>query len=82
MTVDQLTDEDMNFEIVARKGLLSLLGDDTETRNSLYFELPAEDLANRWAIDYISNHEQECWEFQHKCFKIMAHIFKKKCFTY
>jgi len=82
MTVDQLTEKDMNFEIAARKAILPLFGDDTKSRNSLYFELPAEDLANRWAIEYIENHTQECWEFQCKCYKIMNHIYKKKCFTY
>ena len=82
MTVDQLTDEDMAFEIAARNAILPLFGDETEKRNSLYFELPAEDLANRWAINYIENHTQECWDFQRKCFAVMRHIFKKKCFTY
>ena len=82
MTVDQLTDEDMAFEIAARKMILPLFGDEVETRNSLYFDLPAEDLANRWAIEYIANHAEECWAFQCKCFKIMQHIFKKKSFTY
>lgn len=47
-----------------------------------YFNLPAEDLANRWAIKYIENHPQKCWDFQNKCYKIMRHIFKKKSFHY
>lgn len=80
MTVDQLTEEDFAFEVAMRNQILGML--DPEKHNDIYFRLPAEDLANRWAINYIANHERECWEFQRKCFAVMAHIFKKKSFTY
>ena len=80
MTIDEITDDDMIAEIMMRNSILSIFED--ENRNEIYFNLPAEDLANRWAIDYISNHEEECWKFQKKCFAIMQHIFNKKSFTY
>ena len=84
MTLPQLTDEAMHFEEIARNGILPLVkeGGDVEEINTLYFNLPAEDLANRWAIDYINTHEEECWKFQQRCDKIMEHIYNKKCFAY
>lgn len=84
MTLPQLTEEEMHFEEVARNGLLPLLIEDKDNTkiNALYFNLPAEDLANRWAIDYIDTHQEECWKFQQRCEKIIEHIYNKKCFAY
>jgi len=77
MTVDELTEDDMIFELIMRNGIFPLVEEDT---NSAYFNLPAEDLANKWALEYILNHADECWKFQRKCFAIMSHQFKKKSF--
>lgn len=84
MTLPQLTDEEMHFEEIARNGILPLVQEDKDNDkiNALYFNLPAEDLANRWAIDYITTHEEQCWKFQQRCDKIMDHIYNKKCFAY
>ena len=84
MTLPQLTDEEMHFEEIARNGILPIVQEDKDNDkiNALYFNLPAEDLANRWAIDYITTHEEQCWKFQQKCDKIMEHIYNKKCFAY
>lgn len=81
MTVDQLTSDDIFFEFMMRQNFIPFLNDN-DKRNNAYFNLPAEDLANKWAIDYIIDHERECWEFQEKCLKMIEHIYKKKCFTY
>lgn len=80
MTVNLLTDEEIEFETIARKTIAATFSDDDETRHALYFELPAEDLANKWAINYLQNHIHECWEFQNKCTAIMRHIVNKKCY--
>ena len=74
VTFPVLSEDDLKWEYVIR-----MFGNPT---NEEYFSLPAEDLANRWAINYIEKHPQECWDFQNKCYKIMRHIFKKKSFHY
>ena len=74
MTIPQLTEEQKMYEYTMR--MMKDLDQKT------YLNLPAEDLANKWAIDYITNHQQECWDFQKKCSKIMRHIYKKKSFHY
>lgn len=76
MTVPDLTEEDLAFEIFARDAVLPLV--ENEDTNDLYFRLPAEDMANRWALEYILNHTEECWKFQRKCYAIMRHLFKKR----
>lgn len=50
--------------------------------NYAYFHLPMEKKATEWAINYIENHEQECWDFQKRCIKDIIHIYKKKSFHY
>ena len=74
VTLSTLSEDDLKWEYVIRT-----FGNLT---NEEYFNLPSEDLANKWAIDYILNHQQECWDFQRKCSKIMRHIYKKKSFHY
>lgn len=53
---------------------------DTVVRNSLYWNLPIEDAANTWAVNYLVNNIDECWDFQCKCGKILEHTKKKKSF--
>ena len=79
MTMSQLSEKDFIEEVAARKVISQLIDNDTD-KNAVYFELNAEDLANRWAIEYIENHTQECWDFQNRCFKIIEHIYKKPSF--
>lgn len=80
MTIGELSEEDYTFEYIMRKHLLGMI-DDQKKVNELYFQMPAEDLANRWAIEYIAAHPEECWRFQWKCYSIMRHLFKKKSFA-
>lgn len=74
ITLPLLTKEELAYEYEQRLFRIQTSED--------YFNLPAEDLANKWAINYIANHTQECWDFQKKCYNIMKHIFKKKSFHY
>lgn len=53
---------------------------DTVERHEIYFNLPIEDAANAWAVNYLINNIEECWDFQCKCGKILEHIKKKKSF--
>ena len=48
--------------------------------NKFYFGLPIEDAATRWAIQYIADHFEECWEFQCKVANLFEHTKKKKSF--
>lgn len=68
MTLDSLTEEDL----INEKLLRQIVTDD-----NAYFNLPAEDLANRWAINYLINNTEKCWKFQRKCFTILKHLYKK-----
>lgn len=77
MTIDELTEEDMENEIFARS-IIPLL-DDSE-RMEAYMNLTAEDLATSWAIDYIDSHIEECIKVQKRFLKIIDHIYKKKSF--
>lgn len=72
ITVPLLSKEELAYEYEMRMFRIQKSED--------YFDLPAENLANKWAINYIMNHPQECWDFQNKCYKIMRHIFKKRSF--
>lgn len=76
MTYDKLTAHDYALESFARTSIFPSMEDEKEI-NAAYWKLPAEDLANKWAIDYIDNHTKQCWRFQRKCYKIMKQIFKK-----
>jgi hypothetical protein len=76
-TLPRLREEDIETDIFNRS-ILSLMGHD----NKAYFNLPTEYAANAWAVDYLLNHQQECWDFQMKCLKIIRHVYKKKSFPY
>ena len=77
MTMDDLTDEEMENEIFART-IIPCLNEDEQME--AYINLTAEDLATSWAIDYIDNHIKECIKMQERFFKIGNHIYKKKSF--
>ena len=76
-TLHLLTEEDRENERVLR-ALVSV--SDLPFNDELYFNLPAEDLADRWALEYLTNHPQECWDFQRRCIKDIFHIYNKKSF--
>lgn len=78
MTLSNLSDEEYAFEQLMRKEVLNII----EVPNEIYFTLPAEVMATEWALKYIMNHAQECWDFQRKCHAIMKHIVNKKSFHY
>lgn len=75
MTKNLLTDEDLETEAHLRP-LAIIEGAPPE----LYLSLPSEDLADRWALEYIYTHQIECWKFQRKCGNIINHIWNKKSF--
>lgn len=66
---------DIEFEESIR-ALLEII-DDEYRCNELYFQLPAEQLATEWAIEYLQNHYEECWKLQRKWLCIMKHLSKK-----
>lgn len=68
MTLNQLTAEEYKEENIFRQII---------TENEAYFNLKAERLANDWAINYLSEHFEDCWKLQQKCFSIIRHYLKK-----
>ena len=63
-TMDELTDNDWLTEILVRN----------HCDSEIYWNLKAEDLANRWAIQYLIDHTEECWNFQKECYEIMRQM--------
>jgi hypothetical protein len=75
VTLPTLSNSQEWFEIGSRLELLPLIKDDN-LRDQLYWRLPAEDMANKWAISYILENQKKCWKFQRKCGKILNKIYK------
>ena len=57
MTLNKLTKEEYEEENLFRQII---------TDNEAYFNLKAEKLANDWAINYLSEHFEDCWKLQRK----------------
>lgn len=68
MTLNQMTEEEYQSDLLIRQLI---------TNNEAYFNLKAEQLANDWAINYLSEHFEDCWKLQRKCFGIIKHYLKK-----
>ena len=79
MTAERFSEDEWNEYSYLSKYLLPLIPDTVE-RHSIYFNLPIEDAATTWAINYIIDNIDECWNFQCKCGKILEHAKKKKSF--
>lgn len=73
VTYNQLSKKDIDFENIMRESLVALTGDFTKA-NLVYFTLPSERLATEWALKYIDEHTQECWNAQQEFFEVL-----KKC---
>ena len=76
-TLHLLTEDDRYNERMLRT-LANVQG--LKNTDTLYFNLPAEVLATEWALAYIEEHPAECWKFNNKCLKVLAHIYNKKSF--
>ena len=63
-TIKLLTKEDWIVESIVRN----------EHSQIAYWNLKAEDLANKWAIQYLIDHTEECWDFQKECYEIMRQM--------
>lgn len=75
-TMAQFLDPDnLAFDLFMRLGVCEM-----EEDNQLYFLLPAEKAANEWAIDYISDHLEQCWEFEIKCRNILNQLYDTRSF--
>ena len=79
MTLDQLTEEQMQMEDFTRRFLLPQMEEEgmpVEIINEVYYNLPAEDLANRWAFEYMAKNWKRCLQFNNKCVSILQHMIK------
>lgn len=79
MTIDELTDEDLQDDLMCRQMIIPYIEDEIR-QGRAYINLIAEDYATRWAIDYIDNHLKECIKVQSRFIKIINHYYKKKSF--
>lgn len=76
------TEQELNQDSFLREVIHAIANYSHSDANLMYFNLPTEDAANRWAIEYIDSHLEECWKFQNRCMKILRHVYKKKSFSY
>lgn len=79
MTIDELTDEEWENDLLCRQMVIPYIGDEIG-QGKAYINLTAEDLATSWAIDYIDSHLKECAQMQDRFVKIINHYYKKKSF--
>ena len=70
----------VSIEDYTNDGLMRQLVNASDQKDEFYFSLPTEVLATEWALAYLTQHFEECWNFQSKCLKIIQHIYKKKSF--
>lgn len=69
------SDDDIAFDFFMRLGVCQM-----EDDNQLYFLLPAEKAANEWAINFIENNLDLCWDFEQKYDALMEKMWKNKRF--
>ena len=79
MTFGKFSEEDRNFDSFCRNILIPNMAT-KEDRQLAYFNLPMEQAATKWALWYILEHFDECWELQMRVFEVMKHTLKKKSF--
>ena len=75
-TLPTIPKEELEEELIIRKTLSDFISDQQEM-NEVYTNLPSERAANEWALTYLEENTQACWEFQRKVFRILAHYYKK-----
>ena len=74
-TLYDLSQEELDDEAIYRQ-ILGLSDKSAEELNLLYFNLPAELLATKWAIDFIDENMEWCKKTQKKIYEAMRHFVK------
>ena len=74
-TLYDLSQEELDNEAIYRQ-ILGLSDKSAEELNLLYFNLPAELLATKWAIDFINENMEWCKKTQKKIYEAMRHFVK------
>lgn len=67
-TMENLTDEELNYEAFCRQAL-NFSEESDNRKNEAYFSLPSEIIATQWAIDFMKN-------YPHWCKKMTKRIYK------
>lgn len=74
MTMDSLEDDELTSELIMREAVHLM---DSEKGNDLYFNLPSEKMANKWAVDYFKTNFDKCIKLENKMQKMLNHYYKK-----
>lgn len=72
-TLKELTAEDMEYETFCRQ-ILKCSEDSAQEVNEAYFNLPAEILATRWALEFMLNNEEWCIKSTRKIIEALRHF--------
>ena len=69
-TMESLTDEDLEYEILCRQALK--FSDESDNRkNEAYFSLPSEIIATQWAIDFMKDYPRWCKKMTKRIYKAL-----------
>lgn len=74
-TLRNFTEEEIDNEIIIRK-LLSFCEKDPKEINDAYFNLPIEEEATKWALEYMVNHVSWVNRVNRLCCDALRHYFK------
>lgn len=74
MTIKDITEEDLNYEIFCRN-VLHCADNSPEEINEAYFNLPAEILATEWALEYMLNNPKWCIKASRKIHNAIHHFY-------
>ena len=67
MTIDNFNDEDLETDLFMRNMIQMM---DEEKQGEMYINLPMEDAATSWALEFIKNNFELCFNFEKKVAKI------------
>lgn len=67
MTIDNFNDEDLETDLFMRNMIQMM---DEEKQGEMYINLPMEDAATSWALEFIKNNFELCSNFENKVAKI------------
>lgn len=72
-TLGQLSEEELNYETFCRE-VLSLSEDSPREVNEAYFNLPAEILATKWALEFMLNNMEWCNKKARLIYQALRHF--------
>ena len=74
MTMDLLGANELQTEAFLRE---LIHASDEKLGNEMYFNLPSERMANKWAVEYFNDHRKMCLRIEKRLQKMLNHYYKK-----